>query len=175
MGWAKRVVLVFMAIVLLLAAGLWAAGMRSGAGKNEIVLEINKPPSDVFPWLLEPEKLKQWITGMTEMTQLTPGAVAVGTKSRDVVVMGSEATVMNVEITALEPNRLLAARIDADLFSEDIRYELSGQNGKTRLAYSAVASYKHWFAKLLEPVITPAAQHKLVEDAAKLKALVQSQ
>ena len=35
MGWAKQVVLVFMVIVLLLAAGLWAAGMRSGAGTNE--------------------------------------------------------------------------------------------------------------------------------------------
>src|SRR5258708_3799494 len=102
MGWAKRVVLVFLAIVLLLAAGLWAAGLRSGAAKNEIVLEINKRPADVFPWLLEPQKLKQWITGMTEMTQLTPGPVTVGTKSRDVVVMGSEPTVMNVEITALE-------------------------------------------------------------------------
>lgn len=42
MGWAKRVVLVFMAIVMLLRAGLWAVGMRSGAGTNVIVLEINK-------------------------------------------------------------------------------------------------------------------------------------
>ncbi len=175
MDWAKRVVLAFLAIVLLLAVGLRAAGMRSGAGANEIVVEINKPPSDVFPWLLEPEKLKQWITGMTEMTQLTPGPAAVGTKSRDVIVMGSETTVMNVEITALEPDRLLAARIDAELFTDDVRYELSAQNGKTRLAYSAVTGYKHWFAKLLEPVITYAAQKKLVEDTAKLKALVQSQ
>ncbi len=175
MGWAKQVVLVFMVIVLLLAAGLWAVGMRSGAGTNEIVVEINKPPSDVSPWLLEPEKLKQWITGTTEMTQLFPGPVAVGTKFRDVVVMGSVTTVMKVEITALEPNRLLAAHSDAELFSEEIRYELSGQNGKTRLAYSAVTSYKHWFAKLLEPVITLAAQNKLVEDTAKLKALIQSQ
>ncbi len=175
MGWARRVVLAFLATVLLLAAGLWAAGMRSGAGTNEIVVEINRPPSDVFPWLLEPEKLKQWIAGMTEMTQLTPGAVTVGTKSRDVVVMGSESTVMNVEITALEPNRLLAARIDAELFTDAVRYELSGQNGKTRLAYSAVTSYKNWFAKLLEPIITSAAQKKLVQDTARLKALVQSQ
>jgi len=175
MGWAKRVVLAFLAILLLLAAGLWAAGLRSGAAKNEIVLEINKPPADVFPWLLEPEKLKQWITGMTEMTQLTPGPMTVGTKSRDVVVMGSETTVMNVEITALEPNRLLAAHIDTELFSDDIRYELSDLNGKTRLAYSGVVNYKHWFAKLLEPVITPAAQKKLAEDTARLKALVQSQ
>lgn len=175
MGWAKQVVLVFMAIVLLLAAGLWAAGMRSGAGTNKIVVEINKPPSDVFPWILEPEKLKQWTTGLTEMTRLTPGPVAVGTKSRGVVVMGSVTTVMNAEITALEPNRLLAAHSDAELFSEEIRYELSGQNGKTRLEFSAVTSYKHWFAKLLEPVITLAAQKELVEDIAKLKALIQSQ
>ena len=88
---------------------------------------------------------------MAEMTQLTPGPVAVGTKSRDVVVMGSETTVMNVEITELEPNRLRAPRIDAALLADDIRYELSGQNGKTRLAYTAVTSYNHWFAKCWSP------------------------
>ena len=50
MGWAKRVVLVFFAIVLLLllAAGLWAAGMRSGVGSNQIVVEINNPPHPTF-------------------------------------------------------------------------------------------------------------------------------
>jgi len=175
MGWAKGIVLAFAAAVLLLAVALWAAGMRAGAGRNEIILEINKPPAAVFPWLVEPAKLKQWIAGMTEMTQLTPGAIRVGTKSRDVMVLGSESTVMTVEITALEPGKLLAAHIDADLFADDIRYELSGQGGKTRLVYSAETTYKHWFAKLLEPVITSAAQRKLVEDTKTLKALVQSQ
>jgi hypothetical protein len=61
------------------------------------------------------------------------------------------------------------------LFSEDISYELSDLNGKTRLVLTGVANYKTWFAKLLEPVITPAAQKKLAEDTARLKALVQSQ
>ncbi|MEP6534676.1 MAG: SRPBCC family protein [Bryobacteraceae bacterium] len=175
MGWAKRIVLAFAAVVLLFAAILWFAGMRAGAGRNEIVVEIDRPPSDVFPWLLEPSKLKQWITGMREMTQLTPGAVGVGTKSRDVIVMGSEATVMTVEITKLEPNRLLAAHIDAGSFTDEIRYDLYPEGDKTRLAYSSLTTYKHWFARLLEPLITPAAQRKLVEDTRTLKAIVQSQ
>jgi predicted small integral membrane protein len=54
MAWAQKVVLFFVAIVLVLAAGLWVAGMRAGAGRNEIVVEINKPAAQVFPWLIEP-------------------------------------------------------------------------------------------------------------------------
>jgi carbon monoxide dehydrogenase subunit G len=83
--------------------------------------------------------------------------------------------VMSVEITALEPNRLLAARIDSHGFTGDIRYQLTDQNGKTRLEYTAVTHYKIWLAQIMEPVITPAAQKKLGEDTAKLKALIQAQ
>src|SRR4051812_8627783 len=125
MDWAKRVVLFFVAIVLLVSCGLWAAGLRAGAAKNAIVVEINRPAAQVFPWLLEPDKLKQWVGGTTEMAQLTPGPIGVGTRTRDVVVLGSDKTVMNVEITAMEPNRLLAAHIDSDAFEDEIRYELS--------------------------------------------------
>jgi carbon monoxide dehydrogenase subunit G len=112
---------------------------------------------------------------MTELTQLTPGPVAVGTKTRDVMVLGSETVVLNLEITAFEPNKLLAAHIDSEGFTEDIRYELSEQNGKTRLQYTGAANYKVWLARLLEPLITPSAQKKLKEDMERLKALVQSQ
>ena len=150
MGWAKQVVLAFMTIVLILAAGLWTAARRSGAGRNQIVVEINKPPLDVFLWLLEPEKLKQWVAGLTQVTQLTPGAVTVGTKSRDVLQIGSETTVLNIEITALEPGRLLTARVDAELFTNVVRYELSDENGKTRLAYSAITNYKNGFMVIRE-------------------------
>jgi len=175
MDWAKRAVLFFAVIVVLIGCGLGIASMRPGAGRNEIVVEIKSPASSVFPWLIEPDKLKQWIGGMNERTQLTPGPAGVGTKSREVVVLGSSTTVMNVEITALEPNKLLAAHIDADGFGNDVRYVLSEQNGKTRLEYSAVTHYKTWFAQLMEPVITPAAQKKLEEDTARLKAMVQAQ
>jgi uncharacterized protein YndB with AHSA1/START domain len=175
LDWAKRVVLYFAALVLLLAGALWIASLRPAAGRNKVVVDIDRPPTQVFPWLIEPEKLKQWIAGFKETRQLTPGPVGVGTKSRDLVVLGSDTTVMNVEITALEPNKLLAARIDSDGFTDDIRYQLTELNGKTRLEYTALTRYKIWLAKIMEPVITPAAQKKLVEDTAKLKALIQAQ
>ena len=119
--------------------------------------------------------MKLWIAGFKETRQLTPGPVGLGTKSRHVVVLGSDTTVMNMEITALEPNRLLAARIDSDGFTGDLRYQLTEQNGKTRLEYTALTRYKIWLAQMMEPVITPAAQKKLAEDTAKLKTLIQAQ
>lgn len=149
----------FIAIILTLAAGLWAAARRSSAGRNESVVEINKPPLEVFLWLPEPEKLKQWVAGLTQVTQLTPGAVTMGTKSRDVLQIGPETTVLNVAI---------------NLFTNVVRYELSGQNETTRLTYSAITNYKNRIAELLKPVITAAAQKKLVENTTRLKALVQS-
>jgi carbon monoxide dehydrogenase subunit G len=175
MDWAKRIVLTFVAIVLLVAIILLLIGQRPGAARNYAVIEINRPASQVFPWLIEPGKMKQWISGLTEATQLTPGPVAVGTKFRDVMVLDDQKTVMKAEITAFEPDKTITLNLDSDGFTDQIRYNLTEQNGKTRLEYSGLANYKILFAKLMEPVITPAVQKKLEEDIVKLKTQVESQ
>ena len=142
----------FIAIILTLASGLWATARRSSAGRNEIVVEINKPPLEVFLWLLEPEKLKQWVAGLTQITQLTPGAVTMGTKSRDVLQIGSETTVLNVAI---------------DLFTNVVRCELSGQNGTTCLAYSAITNLSDDSCRLRLEFLLRAPLAGLVREASR--------
>ena len=81
------------------------------------------------------------------------------------------------EVTRYEPDRTLEARVHAaDSFSGDIRYELEPMAAsRTRLTYRASFQYQHWLAKLMEPVISRSAEHKLEEDMARLKQQIEAE
>jgi hypothetical protein len=47
--------------------------------------------------------------------------------------------------------------------------------GRARLNIDGTYRYAQWFAALMEPLITPAAEKKLRQDVARLKALVEKE
>jgi carbon monoxide dehydrogenase subunit G len=170
----KSIGLTAVGAVVLVAMVLFLLGRRPGAGSNEAEVEIARPVSQVFPWLIEPEKLTQWIEGLVESTPLTADGVRIGARSREVIMEGGQRYEMESEITGFEPNRHLRVKVTSTGFDVDGRYDLLEQNGNTRLNYVGVAYYKMWFARLMEPVVTPAAQKHLEKNLAKLKRLVEA-
>ena len=175
MPWVRRILFAFFCVIVFGVLTLFVLGFRANAGRNHLEIEINRPPAQVFPWLTEGGKLKQWVTGLTDVTQLTPGPEQVGTKVRYTVVDNGQKASIDLTITAFEPNKALGVRVETDAFVNDVRYELSEHDGKTRLESTGVAKYKIWLAKLLEPLITPDVQKSLQDDAGKLKRLVEAQ
>lgn len=172
-----KILLPGLALLLLAGAGtLLALGRREGAGWNTASVAIAAPPEAVFPWLTEPARLQRWVGGMVDGEVVTPGPVRPGSRSRETVMMGSERTEMVSTVTALEPGRALEVSIDGDGFRMDTRYEVEADGrGGTRLRFQGVTRYERPFPRLMEPVITPAAQEKLEEDLARLKALVEAE
>ena len=169
----KTIALTGLSAVMLLVLVMIVLGRRPGAGRNEAQVEISRPAAEVFPWLTEPAKLTQWIAGLKESTPLTGDGLRIGARSREVIVEGGQRYEMESEIIGLEPNRLLAVKIVSPGFDVDSRYDLAEQAGKTRLSYVGVARYKMWLARLMEPVVTPAAQKQLTQNLATLKRLVE--
>ena len=83
-------------------------GLSPDAERNQLEIELNRPPAQVFPWLVEGSKLKQWVTGLTAVTQLTPGPEQIGTKMRYTVVDNGQKANIDLTITGFEPNKLSA-------------------------------------------------------------------
>jgi uncharacterized protein YndB with AHSA1/START domain len=175
MPWVRRILFLFFCVVVLGALTLFLMGYRANAGRNHLEIEINRPAADVFPWLTESDKLKQWVTGLTDVTQLTPGPMQVGTKARDTIVEGNQKMSADVLITEFEANKILGVHLETDAFANDVRYELSEHEGRTRLQATGHATYKIWLARLMEPLLTPAIQQSLQDDLEKLKKLVEAQ
>jgi uncharacterized membrane protein len=167
--------LVALAIVVLLAIG-------GGRGESRLVrsVEISRPAEVVFTWISEPERLESWVGWLVEIKTLTPPPTAVG--SRNVWVMedrnnNNQRMDIETEVTRLEPNRLLEARLSVQAgFTGTVLYELQPIDAyRTHLTYRATYHFDHWLAKLLEPVISRSAQQKLNEDLDRLKQKAESE
>ena len=167
--------LVAIALIVLLVLG----GGR-GQARHVHSIDIAKPPDTVFAWVSRPEKIRSWVGWMVDIRDLTPDRIGVGAKH--VWVMedrNNDNQRMDVEseVTRYEPDRVLEARLHAaEGFTGDVRYEIEPMAAsRSRLTYRASFQYEHWLAKLLEPVISRSAQHKLEEDLARLKQQIEAE
>lgn len=166
------------ALLLLAAGGLWAAGLRQDAGVLRAQTEVALPAATVWPWLQEPAKLKSWVGWLVDVRHPEPGRTGVG--SREVWVMedrnnGNQLMEIDATVSHYEPPRRLVLRnAVAGMFHGQHSYVLTDMgNGRTRVEMEGRYHFEDRLARLLEPVITRAAQDKAVEDLARLKAQVE--
>lgn len=170
----KRVIGAILVVLALAVGALLLLGGFKGEGRNSVTIRVEAPVQEVYAWITEPEKLKQWMGGLVESTPLTTDGLRVGARSREVFEMGDERRVMEVEITALRPNERLEAKVTSDGFVVDVRYILSQKDGLTRVTYIGDAKYTRLHLRLMEPIITPMAQQKLEDDFARLKEMIEA-
>ena len=111
MKWVWRILFGIIAVVVLAVLGLWLAGCRKGAGINSATIDIIRPPAQVWRYLTNDNLVKKWVSGLTEIRQLTPGTEGVGDRFEMTVVMDGERTDMEMEITAFVPNRQIGFKV----------------------------------------------------------------
>lgn len=169
-GLAGLLALVLLCVVVLLAMG-------GGRSESQLAasIEINRPATTVYTWIIEPERQRAWISWLVEIRNVQAGGPGVpGT--RDVWVMedrnnNNQLMEITVDVTRADPPRQLTTTLhSAGAFDGVVDYTLNPlASDRTRLTYAATYHFDHWFAKLLEPVIRRSAQAKLEEDLARLK------
>lgn len=162
------------AVLALAAGGMWITGGGDGRWQHHTSISISRPASEVFPWLVEPDRLMQWLGGLREITPLTEGDPRVGARSRDVVESHGERFDLETTITEFDPPRLLSVRVEGEAFTMAGRYELERRNGATELTYTIDTQFDGFFFALFEPVIGVSAERKIDADLARLKAAVES-
>ena len=73
---------------------------------------IERPPSDVFAYVTDPDKLARWQTNTVSAVQEGDGPLTVGTRLREVHrAPGGKQLESLVEVTELEPDRTFALRV----------------------------------------------------------------
>lgn len=179
MKFIKTIALLLLGMVAVAIGGLWLAGFREGAGRYEFAVEVNRPASEVWPWIVEPEKQKKWIGWLSETRTLTPDTSHVGSREVWVMVdpsMSNQRVEIESEVTGVSPNEKLEMRIASKgMFQGDAAYRLTPlPGGGTRVQSSGSYRYDQWFARLLEPLVRPEAQKKLEADMNRLKSVVEA-
>jgi uncharacterized membrane protein len=180
MKWLKYLLAAIGGVMAILLIVLLFLGGGRGLARHVHSIDIDKPADTVFGWVSRPEKLKSWVGWLVDIRDLTPDRIGVGAKQ--VWVMedrnnGHKRIDIDCEVTGYEPGRMLESRLHApEEFTGDVRYELEPMAAsRTRLTYRGSFKYEHWLAKLLEPVISRSAQHKLEDDMARLKQQIEAE
>src|SRR4051812_3346541 len=143
--WVLRGVGGIFIVAVVVGGSLAAASRRADRGRNAAEVEIARPPAHVWRYLEDQALVKQWISGLTEIRPLNETR-GVGARERLVVVMDDQRTDMDMELTAVEPLRRMAFRLEgagaaAGTFTEDAEYRLEERGGRTWLRLAAMSRY----------------------------------
>ncbi len=178
MKWTLRIAGGLLALLVLAVAVLFALGHRPNAGRVHASAEFNASPEEIWPWLSEGDKAKQWVSWLVEVRSGASTRSAVG--SKEVWVMRDEnngGQLVEIEGTCTEyerPSRLGVRLSSSGMFDGQQNYRLTNLgNGRTRLDIEGQYHFSQWFAALMAPLIIPAAEKKLAGDVARLKSLIE--
>ena len=142
--------------------------------RNEHTIEIDRPPADVFPHLVEGERRLAWMAALRESTQVSSGEVGHGARFRDVFEDRGHRVEIDAEVVEWEPPERLATRLRSSAFVGTARQRLESRNGGTRLTTTIETDYTSRMARLMAGVITRHAQKQLEDDLVRLKRIVEA-
>ncbi|HUK51653.1 MAG TPA: SRPBCC family protein [Candidatus Binatia bacterium] len=180
MKWLWRILGGTVVVVVVCIAGLWLAGMRSGHGHNAGSVVINRPAAQVWRYLSDDELTKKWLPSLSEIRHLTPGVTGAGEKLLLKESYKGQVVEMMMTMTRVEPPRRMEFTLEglgdpSNGFMEKAQYVLEEKDGKTQVTLSGDTEYYGRFVRLMEPLITPAADKKLGEDLLRLKSIVEAE
>lgn len=143
--------------------------------RNEHTIDIARPPSVVFPYLTEPERLKQWVGGLVTFDAVDGESARVGAQSRQVMVIRGREWKLDGELTAFDPYRLVQARMQGKGFTARTSYVLEPVESGTRLTATVESEFSLLVGRLFGGLVSREAQKKLQADLARLEALVEAE
>ena len=131
-------------------------------------VEIPRPPAEVFPWLLEEDKVPRWTSHLESYTALD-GALGTGSRVRQVLEVSGRRIDVELELTEYDPPSGAETRFSTNGIEVINAYALVPTGAGTRLTQSVDARPSGLTARMLVPVIQPRLEEKLTQDLERLR------
>jgi uncharacterized protein YndB with AHSA1/START domain len=132
-------------------------------------VEISRPPAEVFPWLLEEDKVPRWTGHLETYKRLDDGALGRGSRMRQVLDVSGRRIDVELEVTRFEPPRGAETRFSTNGIDLVNHYALEPTAGGTRLTQSIDARPTSLSARMIVPIVQPRLEQKLSEDLERLR------
>ena len=130
---------------------------------------IPRPPADVFPWLLDEDKVPRWTGHLERYERVDGGPLGPGSKVRQVLDVSGRTIDVTLEVTGYEPPTGAQTRFNTNGIEVVNSYALEAAGGGTRLTQSIEARPSGFSARMLVPVVQPRLEQKLTEDLERLR------
>jgi uncharacterized protein YndB with AHSA1/START domain len=133
-------------------------------------VSIPRPPQEVFPWLLEGDRVPQWTS---DLERYEPeGAVGPGSKIHQRLEISGQTFDVAMEVVRYEPPREATTRFSTNGVEVEATYALAPDGTGTRLTQSLEAKARSLSARLIVPVVQPRLERKLIGDLERLRTLL---
>lgn len=132
---------------------------------------INKPVAEVFAYANDPSKTTEWQGGV-ESVEYPAGGNALGAQYVGVRKFLGQEMKTTMEITALKPNELFAAKTLSGPVSFKVTAKFEGANGGTKMT-TTVKGDPGSFFKLAEGMVVKNLEKSLEEDHKRLKSILE--
>jgi uncharacterized protein YndB with AHSA1/START domain len=132
-------------------------------------IEVSQPPEQVFPWLLEEDKVPQW-SGDLERYEVI-GTLATGGHILQTLQVAGGLKV-DMEITRYDPPRGAETRFESNGVKVVNTYALEPNGGGTRVTQTFEAKASGITGRMLIPVVQGRLEQKLTQDLEKLRSVL---
>ena len=131
---------------------------------------IPRPPEEVFPWLLEADRVPQWTSNLERYEP--EGAVGPGSTIRQRLEVSGQTVDVAMEVVRYEPPREAQTRFSTNGVDIEATYLLTPDGTGTRLTQSLEAKARSFAARLIVPAVQPRLERKLIGDLERLQSLL---
>ena len=135
---------------------------------------INRAPEDVFSYLINPDNMTVWQSGLQEFDADWQVDPKVGEHARGVVKVAGKKVRWETETTEVTRPERIAFRSVKAPFSYEMSYTLADRDGATELSHDGFTeSLGGFFGKLADPLVARMYQRDMNSNLNNLKALLE--
>jgi carbon monoxide dehydrogenase subunit G len=131
---------------------------------------LPRTPDEVFPWLLEADRVPQWASGVERYE--VSGPLGPGAHVRQRLEVSGTGVDVDMEVVRYDPPWEAETRFSTNGIDVVNVYTLAAEGAGTRLSQSLDAKARGLTARLLLPAVQPRLERKLAEDLDRLAALL---
>jgi carbon monoxide dehydrogenase subunit G len=141
----------------------------------ESAVTVGKPPADVFPWLLEADKVPRWMTGLEVYEPLDAGPLRVGSRIRQELSVSGQQLRFELVVARLEPPHAATMRFEGSGFKAANEYAVRPAGSGSEVTWVISGDTTSFKARLIAPMVAAKLQEKLETDLARLRALLEGE
>src|SRR5215216_1798404 len=139
----------------------------------ESTVTIGRPRAEVFPWLVEIDKVPRWMSDLQVYEPLEPGPLSVGSRIRQELTVSGQHLRFELVVAELDTPRRAVLRFEGSGFKAANEYGVDEAPGGARVSWVIAGELTSFKAKLIAPMVQAKLQEKLDGDLARLRALLE--
>jgi carbon monoxide dehydrogenase subunit G len=133
-------------------------------------IEVPKPPAEVFPWLLDADKVPQWTSDVSTYEPDEP--LAPGSDIRQVISIGGSHITLNMTVRAYDPPSSAIVAFSTNGVDVTNTYTVEASNGGSRVTQGLDATASSFTARMLIPVVQGRLEKKITDDLERLREVL---